>query len=109
MNGLPVYFRATGPAPLIPGQTLVDQFWDALGSQRQWINRPVLMWDDPIWKITVKEGFLFDDPFWAVFDQFPFRICHVSYSGAPWSQEGGPPEMVMRFTLRGKEYADVTD
>lgn len=87
---------------------IVEAFWDALGIQQQWINKPELMWDDPIWKITAKEGFLFDDSFWGVFARFPFRICHVSYSGAPWSQESGPPEMVMRFTLRGEEYADAT-
>lgn len=78
-----------------------EKFWWALGIQQEWMTRPEVMYDDGelIWKMTAKEGYCFDDAFWEVFEAFPFRICHVSYSGAPWSQEGGPPEMVLRFAL----------
>ena len=90
---------------------LASQLWDALGIQREWLTAPVLMYDDPIWKMTAKEGYLFDDAFWEIFERLPLRICHVSYSGAPWSHEGDrPPVMVLRFTvararLGGSEYA----
>ena len=85
--------------------SLDRDFWEALGIQQEWINPPQLMYDEgeTIWKITAKEGYLFDDAFWQVFERFPFRICHVSYSGAEWSNEGGPPEMVMRFTMRDED------
>lgn len=80
--------------------TVVDDLWTALGHQQEWLNKPELVEPDPIWKMTVKEGFgCFDDAFWRVFQSFPFQVCHVSYSGAPWSREGGPPSMVLRFTL----------
>jgi hypothetical protein len=80
-------------------ETTAGEFWEALGIQREWLTEPQIMYDEDelIWKMTAKEGFLFDDSFWEVFVQFPFKICHVSYSGAPWSHEGGPPEMVLRF------------
>lgn len=87
------------------------EFWDALDIQQEWMNPPTLVQKEPqpIWKMTTKEGYLFDDAFWEVFQSFPFKICHVSYSGAPWSLEGGSPEMVVRFTLfdwalRGEDF-----
>ena len=91
--------------------SLDRDFWDALGIQQEWINLPQLMYDEgeTIWKITAKEGYLFDDAFWKVFERFPFRICHVSYSGASWSHEGGPPEMVMRFTTTMAVALGVTE
>lgn len=80
----------------------VNAFWDALAHQREWFTEPRQV-NEHVWKMTAKWAYCFDDAFWAVFHRFPFTICHVSYSGAPWSLEGGPPEMVLRFVARGED------
>jgi len=89
-----------GPQGTSLNTEAAQNLWRDLGIQQEWLTEPVLVSADPIWKMTAKEGFIFDDAFWAVFERHSLRICHVTYSGAPWSLEGGPPEMVLRFTLK---------
>lgn len=59
---------------------LVEEFWQALGRQQEWFERPQKV-DDYVYKMRTQSGFIFDDSFWETFQGFPFKICHVAYYG----------------------------
>ena len=58
----------------------VEQFYQALGPQREWLEKPQKV-DDYVYKMRTRPGFIFDDAFWGTFHGFVFKICHVAYYG----------------------------
>ena len=62
--------------------SLSGLLWRALTIQQEWLTEPYAASDeDDVYILRTKPGFILDDSFWAVFQMFPFRICHVSYYG----------------------------
>ena len=59
----------------------VADFWEALGPQQEWFEKPQEVSDGLVYKVRARPGYIFDDAFWAVFHCFPFKICHVAYYG----------------------------
>ncbi len=44
----------------------------------QYYDEPYLAFPEPIWGITTRPGFIFDDSFWDVFHSLALHICHVT-------------------------------
>ncbi|KKL83648.1 hypothetical protein LCGC14_1972590 [marine sediment metagenome] len=59
---------------------LTERFWQALGPQQEWLEKPQKV-DDYIYKMRTQPGFIFDDAFWETFHGFALKICHVAYYG----------------------------
>ena len=78
----------------------IKRFWDAFGSQREWLEEPRKVFDDPIYMMRTKPGFIFDDSFWGVFHSFPFKICHVAYYGPERLEDGDRMQDTGVFELR---------
>lgn len=61
---------------------VADSFHEALiAAGQDWWDKPWLDWEDPIYVMRTRPGYVFDDPFWDVFHSFGFHVCHVSYYG----------------------------
>jgi len=61
---------------------LVLEFWrdlrdSGIGMSATFFIEPYLAYADPIFGITTKGDYIFDDSFWNVFHQYPFHICHI--------------------------------
>lgn len=59
----------------------MDDFWRALCKAKldPYFTRPYIAFPEaPIYGISTRPGFIFDDAFWDVFHSFPFHICHVT-------------------------------
>jgi len=58
----------------------VDELWDALveAGLDMFYEKPYLAFPYPIWGISTKPGFIFDDSFWDVFHSLSLHICHVT-------------------------------
>ena len=59
---------------------LAEEFWQALGHQQEWLERPQAV-GDLVCRMRTQPGFIFDDAFWETFHGFALRICHVAYYG----------------------------
>ena len=80
---------------------LTQQFWLTLDSQQAWLTEPVQAeWGPDVFLIQTAPGFIFDDAFWEIFQQFPFQICHVAYYGPERLLEEDRREDVGIFELR---------
>ncbi len=62
------------------GDLLMDELWEALklSGQDKYFQRPYIAFPEPIYGISTRPGFIFDDIFWDVFHSFSFHICHVT-------------------------------
>ena len=58
----------------------MNELWAALLDAEidEYFQKPYLAFDDSIYGISTKPGFIFDDAFWDVFHSLPFHICHVT-------------------------------
>lgn len=58
----------------------MNKFWEALCDAKlgEYFNEPYLAFPDPIYGISTRPGFIFDDAFWDIFHSFQFHICHVT-------------------------------
>jgi len=78
-DGFPVIFGKLDEYP--EGRCeLVLEFWQDLkddGDSAKFFNEPYVAYPCLIFGISTKEGFIFDDEFWGIFHQYPFRICHI--------------------------------
>ena len=54
--------------------------WGALIDAKidSYFNRPYQAFPGPIYGITTRPGFIFDDAFWDVFHALPLHVCHVT-------------------------------
>lgn len=77
-----------------------EKFWNALGDQQEWLTEPQQVFDDPIYMMRTKSGFIFDDAFWEVFQSFPFKVCHVAYYGPERLEDGDRHQDSGFFELR---------
>ncbi len=57
-----------------------EELWDALieSGQDEYFQKPYLAFPDPIYGISTRPGFIFDDSFWDVFHSLSLHICHVT-------------------------------
>jgi hypothetical protein len=77
------------------------QLWAALDKIQEWFIEPYPAEYGPdVFVMRSRPGFIFDDDFWEVFQQFPFRICHVAYYGPERILEEDRCEDVGVFELR---------
>jgi hypothetical protein len=77
------------------------QFWLALDQEQEWFVEPYLAEYGPdVFVMQTKPGFIFDDSFWEIFQQFSFRICHVAYYGPERLLEEDRHEDTGMFELR---------
>jgi hypothetical protein len=62
------------------GLLAMDELWAALCHAKldRYYTPPYLAYNNPIYGITTRPGFIFDDDFWDVFHSFSFHICHVT-------------------------------